>query len=155
LKAAFQALRNRPECNGRAGVIGFCFGGLMSYLVASKLNPACAVAYYGGGIASQLDDFYSIRAPILFHFGAKDAHITSEHVDKIRETAQQSKADWELHVYPEAGHGFSCDERKDFHPPSAREAWLRTLAFFQRHLMSELPKTGWEEDAGETAAKPA
>jgi carboxymethylenebutenolidase len=157
LKAAFQTLRNRPECSGRTGVIGFCFGGLVSYLAAAKLNPTCAVAYYGGGIAANLDAFYSIRSPILFHFGARDAHITQDQVDKIRETAKLSKTDWELHVYPEAGHGFNCDHRKDFHPPSAREAWLRTLAFLQRHLMAEPPKTGWEqeESASEGADKPA
>jgi len=151
LKAAFQVLRNRPECTGRAGVIGFCFGGLMTYLAASKLNPSCAVSYYGGGIANQLQDFFSIRSPILFHFGAKDAHIPLEQVEKIRETAKKSSADWELHIYPEAGHGFNCDQRQDFHPPSAREAWFRTLAFLHRSLSSEAPKTGWEEDA----AKPA
>jgi carboxymethylenebutenolidase len=135
LSASFQTLRNRPECGGnKVGVIGFCFGGLVTYLCAARLDPACAVSYYGGGIANHLNHFYGIRKPILFHFGGKDASIPMEQVEQIRQTAGQSKVEWELYVYPVAGHGFNCDLRKDFHPPSAREAWFRTLAFFQRHL---------------------
>jgi len=109
-------------------------GGLISYLSAAKLDPACAVAYYGGGIANHLNEFYGVRNPILFHFGGKDTSIPMDQVEKIKETAGMSKADWELHVYPEAGHGFNCDMRASFHAPSAKEAWFRTLAFFQRHL---------------------
>ena len=135
LRGAYQTLRNRPECGGKKiGTVGFCFGGLISYLSAAKLDPACAVAYYGGGIANHLNEFYGVRNPILFHFGGKDTSIPMDQVEKIKETAGMSKADWELHVYPEAGHGFNCDMRASFHAPSAKEAWFRTLAFFQRHL---------------------
>ena len=135
LRASLQTLRNRPECGGKkVGTIGFCFGGLVSYLSAARLDPACAVCYYGGGIANHLAEFQSIGAPILFHFGAQDASIPMEQVEQIKEAASKSKIDWELHVYPEAGHGFNCDLRASFHPASAKEAWTRTLAFFQRHL---------------------
>lgn len=135
LRAAYQTLRNRPECAGKKiGTIGFCFGGLMAFLSAARLDPACTVSYYGGGTAEYAGEFYSVRTPILFHFGAKDTSIPADQVETIKAAAGKTKSDWELHIYPEAGHGFNCDQRGSYHPPSAKEAWFRTMAFFQRNL---------------------
>lgn len=111
----------------KVGVLGFCFGGSLAWLAATRLDPAAAVCYYGGQIAANATEMP--RCPVMMHFGAKDPHIGPEEIAKIR-TAQPNLP---VFVY-DAGHGFNCDQRKDFEPESARLARQRTLEFFSQHL---------------------
>jgi carboxymethylenebutenolidase len=113
--------------NLKVGVLGYCFGGSLSWLAATRLDPAAAVCYYGGRIAQHAAE--TPRCPVMMHFGAKDAHIGPEEIAKIR----SAHPDIPLFVY-DAGHGFNCDQRKDFEPPSASLARKRTLEFFCNHL---------------------
>ena len=135
LRGSYQALGNREECDrDRIGVVGFCFGGLMTYLYAARMHPKCAVSYYGGGIVNYLGDYFKIGCPILFHFGELDESIPMNEVEQIKEYAAKAPVDATIHTYPEAGHGFNCDLRGSYHEPSANEAWERTLKFFKEHL---------------------
>ena len=111
-----------------AGVVGYCYGGLMAWLAACRLDGvACASAYYGGGIANELGA--APRCPLVMHFGELDAHIPLSDVERIRETLP----DVPVHVYP-ADHGFNCDHRGSYHAESAALARRRTLGLFREHL---------------------
>lgn len=111
----------------KVGVLGYCYGGSLAWLAATRLDPDAAVCYYGGQIAANAAEMP--RCPVMMHFGAKDAHIGPEEIEKIR----SAHPDLPLSLY-DAGHGFNCDQRKDFEPQSASLARQRTLEFFRKHL---------------------
>jgi carboxymethylenebutenolidase len=112
----------------KVGVVGFCFGGTLAWLAATRLHPAAAVCYYGGQIAKFAAE--RPRCPIMLHFGAKDKHIPASEIQKI----EQAHPGLPVFLYENAGHGFNCDQRPDFEPSSAAVARQRTLAFFHSHL---------------------
>jgi carboxymethylenebutenolidase len=120
--AAAEAIRH---C-GRIGVVGFCWGGTVAFLAATRLGLP-AVSYYGGRTVPFLKE--KPRAPLLMHFGERDPIIPPEDVAKHRAALPSA----EMHIYP-AGHGFNCDERADFDQASSDLAWQRTLAFFAKNL---------------------
>ena len=110
------------------GVIGYCLGGTLAWLAATRIDGvAAAVGYYGGGIGDTASE--QPRCPVMLHFGETDQSIPPSHWDKIR-AAHPSLP---LHIYP-AGHGFNCDERGSYHEPSARLARQRTLEFLAQHM---------------------
>jgi carboxymethylenebutenolidase len=111
----------------KVAVVGYCYGGSLAWLAATRLGPAAAVCYYGGQIAANAGEMP--RCPVMMHFGAKDAHIGPEEIAKIR----SAHPDLPLFLY-DAGHGFNCDQRKDFEPQSATLARQRTLEFLRTHL---------------------
>ncbi|HTX23364.1 MAG TPA: dienelactone hydrolase family protein [Steroidobacteraceae bacterium] len=113
---------------GRVGMVGYCWGGRMAYVSACELPLACAVAYYGGGIAQSLDK--QPMCPVMYHFGELDTHIPSSDVAKIKAANPAGI----FHVYPGAGHGFNCDQRASYQPQAAALARERSLAFFARYL---------------------
>jgi carboxymethylenebutenolidase len=112
----------------KVGVIGFCYGGTLAWLAATRLNPAAAVGYYGGQIARFASE--KPRCPVMLHFGGKDQHIPASEIQKI----QQAHPEVSVFVYPEAGHGFNCDQRPDYNAQAAAQARERTLAFLRAHL---------------------
>ena len=113
--------------DGPVGVIGYCWGGSVAWLSATRLGPGCAVCYYGGQIVQFKDE--TAGCPVLMHFGARDPIITADDVTAIR--AAQPNA--EIHVH-DAGHGFSCTARADYAPDVAASALARTLTFLETHL---------------------
>lgn len=112
---------------GKVGVIGYCWGGSLAWLCATRLSVDAAVCYYGGQIADFVDE--SPRCPVMFHFGEKDAFIPNEQVELIG----KKHPDVPLFTYP-AGHGFNCESRADYHPESANLARSRTLEFLEKHI---------------------
>jgi len=128
LAAAVAALRARLPAGAKVGAVGFCWGGAIADLAACRTDVNAAVSYYGRANVNWLNE--KPRCPVLYHFGAKDPVIPPETVQQIRAGRPDSQA-W---VYPDAGHGFSCDERPEFHLPSHTLALERTLAFFAQHL---------------------
>jgi carboxymethylenebutenolidase len=111
-------------CNGPVAIVGYCYGGMLSHVAASKLKLNCAVSYYGGLIAeNHLDK--SPNCPIMYHFGERDIAIPMESVDLIMNEYPNAI----IHTYPEAGHGFNCEMRSDYDEPSAVIALKRTLNF--------------------------
>ena len=117
----------RKALGKKVGVVGFCFGGSLAWLAATRLGADAAVGYYGGRIASYAAEVPG--CPVMLHFGRKDPHIAMAEVDKIR----AAHPDLPVFLY-DAGHGFNCDQRKDFEPGSARLARQRTLEFLRQHL---------------------
>jgi len=130
LAAAIQWLRDQGAT--KVGVVGFCMGGLYTYLSAAQLDPDAAVAFYGGGIGDLLDQAANISCPIQFHFGERDSHIPMDVVARI-ETAVSVLADATVYTY-DADHGFNCDQRAAFDPDAAAQAWQRTIDFFTQRL---------------------
>jgi len=112
---------------GRTGMVGFCWGGRVTYLAACRINIAAAVCYYGGGIAQLLDE--QPKCPIMFHHGERDAFIPAADVAKILAAVPKGI----FHLYP-ANHGFNCTDRADYDVASARLAFERSSEFFRNHL---------------------
>jgi carboxymethylenebutenolidase len=113
--------------SGRVGVVGYCWGGKIAYRAACNLSIACAVVYYGGSITQELEKHP--KCPVMYHFGARDAHIPISDVDKIKAADPRG----EFFIYP-ADHGFNCDQRASFEPASAALARERSLAFFAKNV---------------------
>ena len=116
-------------CDNPVAIVGYCFGGMLTHIAASKLNVSCAVSYYGGLIAeNHLDQ--SPNCPIMYHFGEQDIAIPMENVDLIREHYPEAI----IHTYPDAGHGFNCEMRNDYHQPSAELAFERSINFLDENI---------------------
>jgi carboxymethylenebutenolidase len=112
----------------KVAVVGYCMGGSVAWLSATRIDGlAAAVGYYGGAVAEHAGE--QPRCPVMLHFGETDASIPKEHYEKV----MQMHPKVPVHVYP-AGHGFSCDERASYHEPSARLARERTIAFLRTHV---------------------
>ena len=113
----------------KVAVIGFCFGGALSYLASTRLNLNCAISYYGGGIAEKYINQKPL-CPIMYHFGALDSIIPSTDVAAI----QSNHPGGVFHIYEDAGHGFNCSDRRDYHSESAELAFARSLEFLKMHV---------------------
>jgi carboxymethylenebutenolidase len=123
------------------GVVGFCMGGRLTYLAAAQYanDIKCAVPFYGGGIPmgnpSPLSRTKEIKQPMLLFFGAKDQLIPKEHVDQIRAQLTANNVPFQMEVYPDAGHGFFCDDRAmSYNQQAAKDAWEKVKVFFAQHL---------------------
>jgi carboxymethylenebutenolidase len=113
---------------GKVGIVGYCWGGTIAWLAASRANDlAAAVSYYGGGVPELKDE--KPKVPTMFHFGETDHSIP---LDKAKAVAA-AHPEVTTYYYP-AGHGFNCDQRASYHEASARQARSRTLEFFRKHV---------------------
>ena len=117
-----------PGAGRKIGAVGYCWGGSIADLAACRTDINAAVSYYGRATVGWLNE--QPRCPVLYHFGALDPLIPPELVQQI--TA--GRPGQTVHVYAEAGHGFNCNDRHEFHAASAELALNRTLEFFKRHL---------------------
>ncbi len=126
--ADLQASVEDLKRHGNVAVVGYCFGGLLTWLAACELDGiACASAYYGGGIIGEIGR--TARCPVIMHFGKLDAHIPMSDVDKI----DDAQPDVPVFAY-DADHGFNCDHRDSYDAEAAAQARERTLAFFAEHM---------------------
>ena len=113
---------------GKVGLVGYCFGGLVTWVAAANATDlACASSYYGGGIIQAND--LEPKVPTIMHFGALDAHIPMDDVKAIDE----GHPNVPVYVY-DADHGFNCDHRASYNEAAATLARQRTLGFFVEHL---------------------
>ncbi|OGQ74054.1 MAG: hypothetical protein A3G40_00040 [Deltaproteobacteria bacterium RIFCSPLOWO2_12_FULL_57_22] len=139
--AVISHLKSQSYVKGGAiGVTGFCMGGRFTYLSAAhhKKDVKAAVVYYGGGIPmgkpSPLERTGEIQCPIYLFFGGKDPLIPQEHVEKINKALADNEKAFVIKVYPEATHGFFCNERESYHPDAAKDSWEKFKSFFSQHL---------------------
>jgi carboxymethylenebutenolidase len=131
--AALEYLRTTPEVDGAVGVIGFCFGGGLTYGVACELDPDCAVAYYGVGVQLLAERIDEVTCPTLLQFAADDVFIPADALEKLRHAAR-AKENIEIHVYEGAGHAFDNPYAEWHDPGVAARAWDRTAAFLASAL---------------------
>jgi carboxymethylenebutenolidase len=128
--------------DSRTGVVGFCFGGRVSFLVALRRALGASVGFYGGGIVrgrfpqfpALVGEVETLRTPWLGLFGDQDASIPVDDVEQLRAALQGAKVDTDIVRYPDAGHGFHCDRRPDYRAEDAADAWRRALDWFSAHL---------------------
>jgi carboxymethylenebutenolidase len=124
-----QAAIDAVKTSGPVGIVGFCLGGSVAFLAATRLSGLkAAVGFYGGAIARFADE--KPKGPTQLHYGEKDAGIPLADVEAVR----SKRPDVEIFVYDNAQHGFSCDERPSFDKQSSDMAWRRSFDFFEKHL---------------------
>lgn len=127
--ADVQAAINEAASAGKVGVVGYCFGGAVSWMAATGCDGvAAASCYYGGGIHASKDA--TPKCPVQFHFGDKDGGIPLNQVAEIKE----AQPDIPCFVYDDAGHGFCCDDRESFNAGACERARERTLSLFATNV---------------------
>jgi carboxymethylenebutenolidase len=113
---------------GKVGIVGYCWGGTMTWVAAARVpGIAAAAPHYGGGISNFANE--QPKAKVLLHFGEQDQNPSPEQARQVIAAHPEVEA----HFYP-AGHGFHCDQRGSYHAPSAKLARERTVAFFRTHV---------------------
>ena len=115
---------------GKVGIVGYCWGGLLTWRAAAEVSGLSAAApYYGGGMTTPEESALEPQVPVLAHFGDNDHWIPLDTVDAFK----KAHPDVEVHVYA-CGHGFNCEQRGSYNAEAAELAKERTLAFFAKHL---------------------
>lgn len=127
VKAAMNALRARPDCNGAVAVVGFCFGGEFAYLAPLQAGAAAGVSFHGVGIGKHLDVAPKIAVPLSLHFGGADRFVPHEEVAAI-EAAFKGRPDVGVYEYPGAAHGFAQADSAAYDPAVAELSEERALA---------------------------
>ncbi len=114
---------------GKVGIVGFCLGGVVAFLAATRIDGiAAASGFYGGRIQDFADE--KPRCPTQLHYGTEDHGIPMSNV----ETVKSKRPECDIFVYEGAGHGFHCDQRPSFHPEASKLAWQRTVDLFDREI---------------------
>lgn len=140
LDSLVQTLRADPACNGRVGVLGFCYGGLLAWETHGLHGTDAAVSYYGrahapslGGVPP-LERTATMKGPILAHFASNDPSIPADAVGACAAALVTGPARGTLEVWPRTQHGFHCWDRGAFDPYAASRSWAATVAFFRANL---------------------
>jgi len=136
LTSLFDALKSHPNCNGKIGSVGFCFGGRMS-LVLSASRPVDAVCtFYGGGMQTTFDQLReNLKAPVLGFFGDADVSIPAGTVEEFDKLLDDVGVEHEVIMYPNSGHAFFRDSDPSVYIPEAsKDAWERVKKFFKKNL---------------------
>jgi carboxymethylenebutenolidase len=130
--AAFEYLKNHKDCNGKVGVVGFCFGGGIANMMAVRVpDLAAAVPFYGSQPA--VEDVPKIKAPLMLHYASLDTRITSgwpAYEAALKANGKQYQA----FIYENVNHGFHNDTTPRYDKAAAELAWKRTIDFFSEHL---------------------
>ncbi|MBV8949876.1 MAG: dienelactone hydrolase family protein [Actinobacteria bacterium] len=135
-------LHDEGFTDDRIGIVGFCLGGRVTFLVGVRRALGAAVGFYGGGIVTPrmpgqtklVDEAGALQTPWLGLFGDRDQSITIEDVETLRRALDAAKPDHDIVRYADAEHGFFCDKRPSYNADAAADAWPRALAWFENHL---------------------
>jgi carboxymethylenebutenolidase len=148
IDAAFAHLNVLGHVAGSIGMVGFCFGGRVTFLAVARRAFGAAVGFYGGGIVNArfpqfpplVTESATLQTPWLGLFGDDDGSIPVEEVEELRGALTSSApVPTEIVRYADAEHGFFCDQRPSFHREASDDAWPRTLAWFGHHLAGGVP----------------
>jgi carboxymethylenebutenolidase len=135
LEKIFDAFKLHPECSGKIGSVGFCFGGRMSLALGIRrpLNAVCT--FYGGGMQTLFDQVHKMHAPVLGFFGDADQSIPAGVIEQFDKLLGELGLEHEIIVYPNSGHAFFRDSDPNVYIPGAsKDAWERVKKFFTKHL---------------------
>ena len=136
--AGFAYLKTLPAVRGdRLGLIGFCWGGEMTFSSATEVRGLKAVVVFYGRSPKPLERLEKIQAPVLAHYGEKDPGVNQD-IPSTEEAMKQYHKSYVYKIYPGAQHGFHSDTSPErYHPEAAKEAWSKTLEFFNQQLRSD------------------
>jgi carboxymethylenebutenolidase len=130
--AAADYLKSHKDCNGKIGVVGFCFGGWISNMMAVRISDlSAAVPFYGGQPAD--DDVPKINTPLLLHYAELDSRV-NEGWPAYEKALKENKKSYTAHIYPNTNHGFHNDTTPRYDKAAAELAWSRTVEFFKEKL---------------------
>lgn len=130
--AAYDYLKSHKECNGKVGVVGFCFGGWIANMMAVRIpDLAAAVPFYGGQPPSE--DVPKIKAPLLLHYAELDTRV-NEGWPAYEKALKENKKEYTAYVYANTNHGFHNDTTPRYDKAAAELAWKRTVDFFKEKL---------------------
>ena len=133
--AAVEFLKGRPETTGKVGVVGFCYGGSISNLLATRVpDLGAAVPFYGG--QAKAEDVPNIKAPLLIHYAENDERVNAGWPTYEAALKANGKT-YEAHFYPGTQHGFNNDTTPRYDEAAAKLAWSRTVEFFNKHLRAQ------------------
>jgi len=131
--AAAEYLKNHPSCNGKVGVVGFCFGGWISNMMAARVpDLAAAVPFYGG--QAPAEEVPNIVAPLQLHYAELDTRV-NEGWPAYEAALKANNKQYTMYMYPDTNHGFHNDTTPRFDKEAAELAWSRTIAFFRENLI--------------------
>lgn len=138
--ATLERLRGAGFTDEKVGIVGFCMGGRVTFLVALERALGAAVGFYGGGIVTGrfpqfpplVERAATLRTPWLGLFGDLDSSIPVEDVEALRKALTDATVETDVVRYPDAEHGFHCDARPSFNAEASADAWSRTLRWFDR-----------------------
>ncbi|NBX73867.1 MAG: dienelactone hydrolase family protein [Alphaproteobacteria bacterium] len=133
LMAAMGALRKLAGCSGVVGAVGYCLGGKLAYLMATRTDVDAAISYYGVGLEDMLDEMPEIRRPLLMHIAAEDKFVTKEAQQKILAAAARNPH-VVAHVYAGVDHAFARPGGQNFQAEAAQLAHARSAQFLAAHL---------------------
>jgi carboxymethylenebutenolidase len=138
-------LRTRGQ---KIGIVGFCVGGRIAYLAATSCpGVSAAVCYYPGrclipfgeGNKAPIELTSQIKIPVMGNFGGQDQNPSPADVAKIEAELKKNKVTYDFKSYPQAGHGFNCDERSSYNKEAADDAWTRTVGWFDKYIKAAAP----------------
>lgn len=133
IAATVKALRALPEFKGKVGAVGFCLGGKLAYLMATRSNSDCNVSYYGVGIDTMLDEAAKITRPLMLHIAEKDKFVPPEAQAKVK-AGLAGNPHVTIHSYPDVDHAFARIGGQHYEKAEADLANGRTRDFFKQHL---------------------
>ncbi len=140
LTSAYDALKQDPNCNGKVGSIGFCFGGMMSLTLGIQRPLDALCTFYGGGMQKLFNQLDKITSPVLGLYGDQDQSIPAGTIEEFDELLGKYHIPHEVIVYPKSGHAFFRDtDPKSYRPEAAKDAWDRVTKFFAENLEQEQP----------------
>ena len=133
MKTTLAALRAHEVCSGKAGSIGYCLGGKLAYLMATRSDSDCNVGYYGVGLGDLLGEAANITKPLMLHIAEQDAFSSAEEIAKVQQgLAGNSNAT--IHVYEGQDHAFAREGGEHYNEAAATLANQRSVNFFKEHL---------------------
>jgi carboxymethylenebutenolidase len=135
LKACLGFIRKEKQCTGKVGTVGFCLGGKLSYLMATRSNADCNVSYYGVGFESLIAEAGNIKKPLMLHIAGKDKYVPHTLQAKIVFTHKDNPL-VDIHIYPGADHAFARINGEHYDEAAATDANARTAAFLKKNLFA-------------------
>lgn len=130
--AAYEYLKNHKDCNGKVGVVGFCFGGAIANMMAVRIpDLAASVPFYGG--QPDISDVPKINAPLLLHYAELDTRV-NEGWPAYEAALKEHNKDYKAYIYENTNHGFHNDTTPRYDKAAAELAWKRTIDFFKKKL---------------------
>jgi carboxymethylenebutenolidase len=133
IQATINHLRKVPGCSGKVGAVGYCLGGRMAYLTATRTDTDASVGYYGVYIQNSLDEAKDLKTPLMLHIAGKDQFVPPEAQKQIIDGLKGNRL-VTIHTYPEMDHAFAREGGQHYDKASADLANSRTDTFFRQHL---------------------